>query len=1350
MKEARMARLVRFVGLGVLVALVCPTTLRAQFPSELVGFNGPPIDDPATSQEMFQQPEFSGSTSSYIVPNESGYENNAAFRAAGLQTEGAAALEAYFNWVDPNDPHAWVRLTTYNGPVRPNPCLDTRGKVRFKVTNRSELLDGEIGLCLGIRETGAEGVEQLGDGGTVGPIEWVGVTGVVTDPNDPNTAIAPIPAITLPPSPMAYSLEWDLSSGIVTLDGEAQGGEIWGFTGNGTLADCPNNRGTLEHIAITNLADDEAVLIDFAIDELQFEATVPDPTPPPTILGPVVETDTEVDVQCIPDATIAELFINDVSAGGAIPGFDDIATFTGLTLAIGDVLTATQTANGVVSDLSAPVVVYAEGTALAENFDGYASQEELEGLWIQTDPENDRKLLLTTGSASSCQNFVVSDYDPGPAVSKLAFSIGSVDGSDAEPLLVTYRFKHDTNNTNARARFELAPSLNRAAGALGFAFSNGIGGLWSEQYTSMTLKTLPDDDDTIEGYVDDYFGYDYALTGIEREPGVWHKMQIEVLTDVVNFYIDDQLANPVDPDTGLPIWPDGVPRVNNDNFQYVIIGVGYSNNGPAMMYDDVSVTLGDTEPPFGDPNPVESPTVDGPLFPGDVLVNLSDIDPNDTTDVTVYADGTEVGSVSGSFPEGTATVPVSALGDGETVTATQTVATIESCYSAPVVVAVPAPTLDAILVPGQTLVNVSDIEENLASLVTVYKDLGEGDLQVIGTLANPTTDPAEVTTSPLGDGDLTYATQTIGGVEGALSAAVEVAVPAPNLPGPLDIGDAIVTVTDVHTLAELVTVYVNTDTYSVDPAGETTVDITVPPLEQASAVWATQTIDGVEGPSSNTILVGNYVVINEFNYDDPGDDDYAFVELYNSGDEAVDIGGWQIQIGDYLEGSDPNWPGVYYWVYIPAETTIASQGFWTVGMTAVADVPGAVVDLIDDNLRLDNGHNYAALRNTNGILLDAIAWETNKREGDPTGPLIPAEIYTQIGLGIWGNHVNAEDPPTSQSRYLDGLDTDENGRDVGIQPATPGFSNNQPDLMPYFENADDGLAPLDPVPDWVFSYKPLVAFDPNVIDSGGVGGLPINPSVIPESPDGGLALIGWDEEGGGNVAYMGQLAKEDFTLETYIYVPPAYPPSGYEETKIGVRGSADGVHNFDWWNGATGVCWLLQRGSSWQTLFLLDENNGNDGSSGDPICATILGEINIGTDPVLTGWQRLLLETSGDTVVGIFGGTYGSQTDGILITGTHDCPGPGGVYVSYRENFGDNNESRPPSLDAFSLTEPSGCVGDVDGDGDTDLSDLAALLGTYGVAPGDPGWNPAADFDGDDDVDLSDLAHLLGDYGCTP
>lgn len=55
--------------------------------------------------------------------------------------------------------------------------------------------------------------------------------------------------------------------------------------------------------------------------------------------------------------------------------------------------------------------------------------------------------------------------------------------------------------------------------------------------------------------------------------------------------------------------------------------------------------------------------------------------------------------------------------------------------------------------------------------------------------------------------------------------------------------------------------------------------------------------------------------------------------------------------------------------------------------------------------------------------------------------------------------------------------------------------------------------------------------------------------------------------------------------------------------------------------------------------------------------------------------------------------------------------------------------------------------GDVDGDGDVDLSDVAALLAAYRACAGDPDYNPAADFDDSGCVDLSDLAMLLANYG---
>ena len=56
-------------------------------------------------------------------------------------------------------------------------------------------------------------------------------------------------------------------------------------------------------------------------------------------------------------------------------------------------------------------------------------------------------------------------------------------------------------------------------------------------------------------------------------------------------------------------------------------------------------------------------------------------------------------------------------------------------------------------------------------------------------------------------------------------------------------------------------------------------------------------------------------------------------------------------------------------------------------------------------------------------------------------------------------------------------------------------------------------------------------------------------------------------------------------------------------------------------------------------------------------------------------------------------------------------------------------------------------TGDLDCDGDVDLSDLAALLGSYGACLGDWNYKPAADLDRNGCVELSDLAELLGNYG---
>jgi len=78
--------------------------------------------------------------------------------------------------------------------------------------------------------------------------------------------------------------------------------------------------------------------------------------------------------------------------------------------------------------------------------------------------------------------------------------------------------------------------------------------------------------------------------------------------------------------------------------------------------------------------------------------------------------------------------------------------------------------------------------------------------------------------------------------------------------------------------------------------------------------------------------------------------------------------------------------------------------------------------------------------------------------------------------------------------------------------------------------------------------------------------------------------------------------------------------------------------------------------------------------------------------------------------------------------------------------FGTTSPSPGASGSVTPIPSPP-CDGDVDGDGQVTLTDVALVLSAYGSRTGDPEFLPGADLDGDGEVGLGDLAVVLANYG---
>ncbi len=192
----------------------------------------------------FRRPSFSPTTQANLKEDDIAEVNS---DPGGFQSEKSYNFGLQF---EDNQPTRWARITSYDTPIKPNPVIDLTKRLRFRILSP----DTSFYLTLGIREISASNLAVGSDGGTTGPIEWVGISSVATG-EDGSTA--PI-GILIQSSSNWQEIDIDLQkTGIISFE-----------NGNNSL---PQGLGVLEHFAFTVNPDDESATQPFNvyIDKLE-------------------------------------------------------------------------------------------------------------------------------------------------------------------------------------------------------------------------------------------------------------------------------------------------------------------------------------------------------------------------------------------------------------------------------------------------------------------------------------------------------------------------------------------------------------------------------------------------------------------------------------------------------------------------------------------------------------------------------------------------------------------------------------------------------------------------------------------------------------------------------------------------------------------------------------------------------------------------------------------------------------------------------------------------------------------------------------------------------------------------
>ena len=163
------------------------------------------------------------------------------------------------------------------------------------------------------------------------------------------------------------------------------------------------------------------------------------------------------------------------------------------------------------------------------------------------------------------------------------------------------------------------------------------------------------------------------------------------------------------------------------------------------------------------------------------------------------------------------------------------------------------------------------------------------------------------------------------------------------------------------------------------------------------------------------------LVINEFDYDQPGNDPAEFVELKNSSTITANLSGFVL---DLVDGDST---AVYQTIPLPDNNLLPGDYF--VICDNPANVPNCDLDISPLNFGIQNGAPDALALTFNDQIVDTVSYE-----GDTAAP------YTEgTGIGFEDQGVEVD---VGLSRFPDGLDTDRNNSDFSLRCITPGQTNS--------------------------------------------------------------------------------------------------------------------------------------------------------------------------------------------------------------------------------------------------------------------------------------------------------------------